>query len=265
MNMPISPLALASANIRHRRYLPKAHSFDAKLTYLWFDPDQLQCYQSACYLWSVKRFNILQINEQDFLTQAQGSIREKVAQILWQEKRYILDQQHTIRVLSLPRSLGFRFNSVVFYFVYDQSNLVFILSEITNTPWNERQVYVHSCHEGFKQHGVYQSYRFNFSKVFHVSPFMPMDLEYRWRFSFSAHRQVVFMQVFQHGVLQFDASMNYVLNPITSPSQQYRYAMFKMFEPFRMLGGIYLNAFYLWKKKIPFYRHPKKNKGTRSS
>lgn len=34
--MQMYPLAIASAEIRHRRYLPKAHAFETQLTYLWF-------------------------------------------------------------------------------------------------------------------------------------------------------------------------------------------------------------------------------------
>jgi len=30
--------------------------------------------------------------------------------------------------------------------------------------------------------------------------------------------------------------------------------------PFKMLFSIYLEAFKLWRKKVPFYRHPKKIK-----
>jgi DUF1365 family protein len=69
------------------------------------------------------------------------------------------------------------------------------------------------------------------------------------------------MQLFDQNVLQFDATMQFSLQAITVPSQQHRYALFKVVEPFKMVGGIYLHAFRLWKKKIPFYRHPKKDKG----
>ncbi|MFX6214185.1 DUF1365 family protein, partial [Acinetobacter baumannii] len=74
----------------------------------------------------------------------------------------------------------------VFYFVLSQTGQpLFILSEITNTPWNERKVYTHDCIKQQRQVGNYQSFDFNFEKSFHVSPFMPMQLTYRWRFSFS--------------------------------------------------------------------------------
>ena len=99
-------------------------------------------------------------------------------------------------MLALPRCLGFRFNSVVFYFVLNKAGKpLFILSEITNTPWNERKVYTHDCIKQQGQVGDYQSFDFNFEKSFHVSPFMPMQLTYRWRFSFSDQQNVIHMQL----------------------------------------------------------------------
>jgi DUF1365 family protein len=88
-----------------------------------------------------------------------------------------------------------------------------------------------------------------------------MDINYKWSFNFSAQQNVIHMQLFQQDVLQFDATMRFSLTPITVSSQQHRYAIHSVFEPFKMMAGIYLNAFRLWKKKVPFYRHPNKQKG----
>lgn len=264
--MLMSPLAVAPVNIRHRRYLPKSHAFEAKLSYLWFDPDQIASFTQQSYLWSSSRWNLLRLDPDDFLNMEYGSIRQKIQKIVLKQANSVLALDTQIRVLALPRTLGFRFNSVVFYFIFDANeHLVFILSEITNTPWNERKVYVHDCRNKVAQHSSFQSYQFEFEKAFHVSPFMPMEMDYRWNFNFSAQQQVIHMQLFQHDILQFDATMHFSLHPITLPSQQYRYAIFSVFEPFKMMAGIYLNAFRLWKKKVPFYRHPKKDKGNTPS
>ena len=260
--MLMTSLAVAPAMIRHRRYLPKSHEFDAKLSYLWFDPDQMDCITQQSWLWSLKRWSVLRLDADDFLIAEHGSIREKIKKILLKQVNIILASGTEIRVLALPRTLGFYFNSVVFYFILDATEQpIFILSEITNTPWNERQVYIHDCRDKAVQHSHFQSYSFEFEKSFHVSPFMPMDMDYRWSFNFSEQQNVIHMQLFQQEVLQFDATMRFSLHPITVPSQHYRYAISCVFEPFKMMAGIYWNAFRLWTKKVPFYRHPKKNKG----
>lgn len=262
--MRIDSLAIAFTQIRHRRYLPKAHAFSTQLTYLWFDPDQIETFTQKSWLWSSSRWNFLTLDDRDFLNMECGSIRQKISHMLSKQENYRLTDADGIRVLALPRTLGFRFNSVVFYLVFDAAEQpLFVLSEITNTPWNERKVYIHDCRKNVVQHVPYQTHQFDFKKAFHVSPFMPMALDYRWRFSFSDQQNVIHMQLFEQNILQFDVTMNFSLQSITNPSQQHRYAVFKLFEPFKMVMGIYLNAFRLWKKKIPFYPNPKKDKGNR--
>lgn len=62
--MQMYPLAIASAEIRHRRYLPKAPcAFETQLTYLWFDPDQPHLFTGKSWLWSSNRWNFLTLDE----------------------------------------------------------------------------------------------------------------------------------------------------------------------------------------------------------
>ena len=257
-----TPLAIAEASIRHRRYMPKAHAFEAKLNYLWFDADQLERITAQSPLWSDKHWNILNLYSTDFLTDYQGSLRQKVEQVLAPQAEVELLQDWQIRILALPRCLGFRFNSVVFYFIFDSQHEqpIFILSEITNTPWNERKVYLHDCRQPLQAHGDFKGYEFSFEKSFHVSPFMPMEMDYRWRFNFSDSLNVIHMQLFEQQKQVFDATMHFRLCPITFPSQQHYYALRYSLEPLKMMVSIYVQAFKLWWKKVPFYRHPKKNK-----
>ncbi len=127
---------------------------------------------------------------------------------------------------------------------------------------NDRSTFT-TAENNVDQHAPYQSQQFDFKKDFHVSPFMPMGLDYRWRFSFSERQNVIHMQLFEQGMLQFDATLKFSLQAITVPSQQHRYAVLKVLEPFRMVSGIYTAAaFRLWKKRIHFTAIPKKEKET---
>ena len=53
-------------------------------------------------------------------------------------------------------------------------NLRSIVTEVTNTPWKERQSYVLKCDPDKRIQ------RIKFHKEMHVSPFNPMDMTYRW-------------------------------------------------------------------------------------
>ncbi len=69
-----------------------------------------------------------------------------------------------------------------------------IVAEITNTPWRERHQYVLEIDAGGVPSAGARLQRFEFDKTFHVSPFMPMDLQYRWHFSRPGQRLFVHMQ-----------------------------------------------------------------------
>jgi DUF1365 family protein len=73
-----------------------------------------------------------------------------------------------IRLLTSPRSFGFRFNPVSFYYCFDQSadTVQAVLAEVTNTPWGERHAYVIPGGAGCV------------SKAMRVSPFLEMDQTY---------------------------------------------------------------------------------------
>lgn len=281
----LAPLALAPSQIRHRRYAPKAHAFNYTLNYLWFDAEQIEQICAKPRLWSASGFNVLVLNANDFLSQYSGnSIREKIADVLQQKNHVQLSQNTLIRVLALPRCLGKRFNSVVFYYVYPSANSAlnhntanidhlqsqpqspdsvapqWILTEITNTPWDERVVYVHDCRDQVQQHGSYQGAQFGFQKAFHVSPFMPMNLHYRWHFHWSATQHFIHMQLIDQQKLCFDATIQFELKPLTQISQQNLYAVQYMLQPVKMLAAIYLQALRLWLKRIPFFPHPHKTK-----
>ena len=91
------------------------------------------------------------------------------------------------------RYFGFGMNPVSFYYCFDTAGerVETVVAEVSNTPWNERHCYVLSfavsdaaaMHLHDEQTGTesQSTGRFENPKEFHVSPFMPMDMTYRWR------------------------------------------------------------------------------------
>ena len=91
-----------------------------------------------------------------------------------------------IRMLTHLRYFGVGFNPVTFYYCFDAEDrrVEHIVAEITNTPWNERHAYV------LPDVGPSRVLRYRLGKEFHVSPFMPMDLAYDWRFTHAGRAPV---------------------------------------------------------------------------
>jgi len=101
--------------------------------------------------------------------------------------------------------------------------------------------------------------RFRFNKSFHVSPFMPMQMEYDWRFSSPSQRLTVHMQNMQDGAKLFDATLDLQRREITGASLASALVAFP-FMTAQVVFAIYWQALRLWLKRIPFHSHP--NSGT---
>jgi uncharacterized protein len=69
-----------------------------------------------------------------------------------------------------------------------------------------------------KAGGADGALRFRFGKVFHVSPFMPMDIDYDWRFAAPGERLAVHMENFRDGRKLFDATLALERRALTGPA-----------------------------------------------
>ena len=146
-----------------------------------------------------------------------------------------------------------------FYYCFDaqDSKVETIVAEVNNTPWGERHCYVLGNESNL---GKGRSKRFLFSKNFHVSPFMPAEINYDWRFTPPGKYLTVHME--NHDATEsnngklFDATMVLKRQPITSLSLATSLLNFP-FMTSKVIGAIYWQALKMWLKGFPFFVHPK--------
>ncbi|MDX1451355.1 MAG: DUF1365 domain-containing protein [Oleiphilaceae bacterium] len=240
--------------VRHRRFVPKAHAFTYPLLMWYLDLDEVAAVMAQRWYTSLERFNLLSFRRADYYAPDQGDLKQAVIARVEQEHPDLNGQITRVCLLTHIRYAGYLFNPVSFYYCFDHNDqLCAILAEITNTPWGERHAY---CLLAQGQAGRHVA--FEFDKAFHVSPFNPMNMHYRWVFSQpAAHVRVHMDNLLQSAdkTKHFDATLvleRQALEQVSS-SLLIRHPL----ETVKVTSGIYWQAFRLWLKGVPFYDHPK--------
>lgn len=245
---------LYTGSVRHRRYLPRPHSFDYRVFQVYLDLDELDSFLAQSRFWSRRRFAPARFRREDFLRPKDIPLKQAVCDLV--ERKTGNRPAGPVRMLAHLRYFGYCFNPVTFYFCYDQSGLELetTVVEINNTPWDERHCYVLSESEN---RGSKDRKRFRFRKDFHVSPFMSMEIDYDWFFTVPGPSLNIQMENFEEGRKIFDATLLLRREEATKSALNRVLLSFPLITA-KVIGAIYWNALLLWLKKIPFHTHPDK-------
>jgi DUF1365 family protein len=237
--------------VQHRRFLPKPHAFKYKVFMMYLDLDELPSLFTSNRFWSYLKPNLAFFKRGDYYGDAHQPLKSEIQALV--NTRLGKSLQGKICLLTNMRYFGICFNPVSFYYCYaaDNTTLEAIVTHITNTPWGENFAYVHDCSSQSNQ----VTHQFNLDKTFHVSPFMPMDIAYDWRFSEPSAHLNVYMQNQQAGRKMFDATLNLKYQPITARALNLVLLQYPMMTA-KVIAAIYWQALRLWLKRIPFYPHP---------
>ncbi|MCA9680390.1 MAG: DUF1365 domain-containing protein, partial [Myxococcales bacterium] len=163
------------------------------------------------------------------------------------------------------RHFGIGMNPVSFFYCWDQAgtSLDAIVAEVSNTPWDERHVYV--LPGGADAARGRGRRRYRFPKAFHVSPFLPLDLGYDWRFTPPGEHLAVHMQCLAAGPAGSDRSDDHVVLDATLAMKRRpldRRHLAAQLARFPLMTGevvarIYGQALRLWLTRTPFFDHPR--------
>jgi hypothetical protein len=127
-----------------------------------------------------------------------------------------------------------------------------VVAEVNNTPWGERHCYVL---DSSINTGTTDKMEFRVDKVFHVSPFMDLDMGYHWRLTRPDDNLLVHIENYQNEVRLFDATMTMARAPINSQTLASALLRFPLLTV-KITAAIYFEAMRLWLKRVPFHSHP---------
>lgn len=252
---PTFASAIYRGTIRHRRFLPKQHSFEYDVFMMYLDTSEIEKIFSLSSLWSLSHFAPAQYKRSDFhidqkynstetLPSLDDSVRNTVETATGQRPT------GPIRMLVNLRYWGFTMNPLSTYYCFDNSgeNVVAILAEVNNTPWNERHAYVLTGDNFSNKQQVC------FPKVFHVSPFNPMDMDYVWKSTTPGKTLALHLENWQNQEKVMDATLSLTREAITTASLNKILIRFPWMTV-KVISAIYWQACKLWWKKIPLFNH----------
>lgn len=162
--------ALYSGLVTHRRLKPKAHALRYRIFMLLLDLEGLpELFLHLRWL-REGRFGLMSFRAADHGDRSGVNL---AAQVRTHLAKAGIDAPGPVRLLCMPRVLGYGFNPLSLYFCHDVDGVLkAILYEVRNT-FGESHSYLIATPEGDAAPVRQQA-----AKRFYVSPFMDMDLVY---------------------------------------------------------------------------------------
>ena len=243
----------------HERLVPKKHFFRYRLFMTHLFLDELEEVFSNRLFWSINRPNLASFQRKDYHGEEGKSLEESVRETM--AKQLGEELQGRISILTHLRYFGHCFNPVTFYYCWDQDlkEPIALMTEITNTPWNETHPQSFIWNRG-KMGDACSTH--NFRKEFHVSPFIGMDVDYEWKFTAPGENLHVEMINRENDKVSFSAKLELHKKPISTRNLSWALLRFP-FITLQVFIGIYWQALLLRIKGCPHHPHPAKDSSSR--
>jgi DUF1365 family protein len=238
--------------VLHRRERPVRHAFAKRLYLAYLDLDELPHVFRGSRLASLEGRTPLCFRRGDHFGDPRLPLPEAVRREV--ERRSGARPEGPVRVLTHLRTFGYCFNPVSFYYCFDAAGrrVEAVLAEVENTPWGERHAYVLARSRGS---AAGDALCFETGKQLHVSPFMPMDQRYRWRFGEPGAALHLAIESHDADGRLFEAGLELSRRELCDRSL----AALLVSHPWmtaQVTAAIYWQALRLWWKGAPFHPHP---------
>ena len=228
--------------MRHRRFAPTLREFAPKLFLAYLDVDALPGSLDRLPLWSARRPAPVRFRPRDFLDGTDRPLGAAVRDLV--QARLGRRPTGPVHLLAQLRTFGWLFNPLAVYYCWtpDGRALDAIVLEVTNTPWGQRHWYVLDAQSNMTTTTT--------AKAMHVSPFLPMDVDYRITWTVPDAELNLRIEVERDHTPVFDAELALRRTTIDRRRAVTVLARYPML-PLRVSAGIYAKAARLFAAGFP--------------
>lgn len=246
----MSASCLYLGEVMHRRLEGVSYRFAYKVFSVYLDLDELPELHRRLRLFSHNRFNLFSLHDRDHGLRDGSALRPWLEQLL--AARGVGLEGGAIRLLCFPRVLGHVFNPLsVWYCHHRDGSLRAVVCEVRNT-FGGMHHYVLTA--GGRPMDWQAEYRAR--KVFHVSPFIQPEAEYRFHFEEPGERVRVLIDQHANNQPLLKATIGGERRPLTDATLWHMFLRLP-FMTFKIIAAIHWQAVKIWLKGGRFHRMPK--------
>jgi len=243
--------AIYRGQVMHQRLRPLRHRLQYRMFTLLLDLDELPALDARLRWFSVGRFNLFSFRPSDHGDGTAGDVPALRAHV---DTLAGLPTGGAIRLLAMPRLLGYAFNPLSVWFCHaPEGPLRAIVYEVNNT-FGERHSYLIEVDEAQRAAPVVEQ---RSGKQLYVSPFLGMALEYRFRIEPPRERLSIGVSVHDSGdgAAVLNARLDAARAPLTDGALL-RLLVTHPLLTLKVVVGIHWEALRLWLKGARLHERP---------
>lgn len=236
---------LYECTVLHRRLHPKKHEFVYRIFLFFLDLDELDPLEKDIPIFGVNTPNLYSLRNEDYFQLHSGTIRDNLLDFLRSEG--ISEVPSRIRLLTLPRLLGYTFNPISIFFCHDQNDRPLVSVVQVGNTFGELKPYLVPLDAEARRFHV------RVPKHFYVSPFSDLDLSFDFRFDFPGDRLRILIDDYSGEKKTLVSTLTGTRVPLTF-SHLLRLTFKYPLITLKIIFLIHWEAFRLWLKGIPHHR-----------
>lgn len=239
---------LYRCKVTHKREKPRPNFFSYNIFMFLIDLDEAEKISRKFSVISHNRFNLFGFYDRDHFKKTdrknKQNIRSKLLEYLGSMD--VDFAPHRIELLTSLRILGYVFNPVSFYYLYDENDQVkYTIAEVSNT-FGEMKFYLLKDYKNGFFHEIHDKY-------FYISPFTKPDDQLELKVGLPRRKFSIMVDDIKNGEKLVRAVLSGTEKKFSTANLLWYFFRFP-FLTLQIIGLIHWQAVKLWLKGVKFYR-----------